>query len=269
MPTTLLDAAAAENGGTGIEDAGADGAEGVKAGEGAGESEEEEGHETQPEKGKRNPKIPEEVQRAVDQRIAKRVKAQREAEGRAKQAEDELKSFREREDAEGSELVLEAAREAGVMPQMVRPEEAKGLTELSNARANVRAFDRMLDSDEEEFTIGGQTLKRAEVKAQKRAWDDQAQRLERRYGSVEGRAREKALEVWKLGMAAQRAGWKPGAKAEERVEDGAGDERRPERAAGRTGPDDARGRAPAREARGSEPGADYSQVSAGKVSLLD
>lgn len=213
MSTQLLDATAGNKGGdveieadegrvaeVGNEDHGAE-----------GETDDEHEPEEQPAGGKK--KLPEDVQRAVDQRIGKEVAKTKSAEERAKAAEESLAEVQGRVDAEDAELVLGAAQEAGVMPQVLNAAEAKVLKELGTARSNAAFFARLLRQAEDgqtEFEVGGQTLTRRQVADQADEWDAQKSRLERRHGHVEGKARDAALEIWKLGLKAKKEGWKPG-----------------------------------------------------------
>ncbi len=189
------------------------GAEDAEEEGGGDEGPEEEGEKPEQDKAqaKKGPWTPE-MQKAFEKRIGKFTAERKSLEERAAEAEEELKALRERTDAEDAEAVLPAAREAGVMPEMLGTAEAKGLADLSHARRNARALSEALeDQDGDEVTVQGETYARREVKQSLRVWKEKQEALERRFGRVEERAREKCLEVWKLGLAAKKAGWKPGA----------------------------------------------------------
>lgn len=158
-------------------------------------------------------KLTPEAQKAFDKRIAREVGKTRAAQAKADAAEAELAGLRKRADAEDGEAVIAAAREAGVMPEIVSAAEAKGLAELKHAKANAKALGRVLRSNAEaEVEIDGKVYTRKQVVDAQESWEDKAEALEKRFGGVESKAREKGLEIWRLGLAAQREGWKPGGK---------------------------------------------------------
>lgn len=159
------------------------------------------------------PKLSEKQQAAFDKRVGKEVGKRKSAEERAERAEVELKELRARADADDAEAVIAAAQEAGVMPELLGPGEAKGMADLSHARTNIRMLgDALEDQEGDEIVLGGKRYARADVKASLREWKDRISPLERRFGGAEQKAREKGLAIWKLGLAASRAGWKPGEK---------------------------------------------------------
>ena len=71
-------------------------------------------------------KLTPEAQKAFDKRIAREVSKTHEAQAKAEAATSELSELRKRVDAEDAEAVLAAAREAGVMPEIISPLSPKG-----------------------------------------------------------------------------------------------------------------------------------------------
>jgi hypothetical protein len=175
-------------------------------------------------------KLTPEAQRAFDKRISRETRKTKEAQSRAEAAERELQTLRGRADCEDAEAVLAAAREAGVMPEILTAAESKGLADLNHAKANAKALGRVLRSTPgEELEIDGKTYTRKQVVDAQDSWEDKAVALEKRFGGVEAGARAKGLEIWRLGLAAKREGWKPGgakpapdADPDDPAEDGAG-----------------------------------------------
>ena len=114
-------------------------ADAVKAAEENGGSQQEpakERHEPKDEDAELKAKLTPEAQRAFDKRLGREVRKTKEAQARAEKAESELAALRQRADSEDGEAVLAAAREAGVMPELLTAAEAKGLADLNHARAN-------------------------------------------------------------------------------------------------------------------------------------
>ena len=164
-----------------------------------------------------------EMQAAFDKRIGKEIGRRKELEDKFKAADDELKGLRERADAEDGEAVLRAAAEAGVMPELLGAAESKGIADLSDARRSAKVLAEALEDQEgDEVTVQGESYPRADVKKSLRHWSERREALEKRFGPAESKARERGLEVWRLGIAARKAGWKPGAAEDggRRTEDG-------------------------------------------------
>lgn len=209
-----------ETASTADEDIENDGADGGDAGDDVADDGDEDGADEDDEAGKRTRLTPEQ-QKAFDRRIGKEVRRRKEAEEKLRAREDELNALRERTDGEDSEVVIEAARTAGVMPDVIGKTTARGLQELSRARFWAEKLsDALDDSDgEDSVSIDGQEFDRKEVRAKARAWKREAARLEHRYGDVERKAKSQAMEIWRLGLAAKKAGWKPGQKPNVEVPD--------------------------------------------------
>lgn len=207
-------------------------ADAIKAAEENGGSQQDpakERHEPKDEDAELKAKLTPEAQRAFDKRLGREVRKTKEAQAKAEKAESELAALRQRADSEDGEAVLAAAREAGVMPEILTAADAKGLADLNHARANAKALGRVLRSSPgEEVEIDGKAYTRKQVVDAQESWEDKADALAKRFGGVESAAREKGLAVWRLGLAAQREGWKPGggksipAKAEEDEDDAVG-----------------------------------------------
>jgi len=157
-------------------------------------------------------KLTEKQQAAVDKRIGKEVAKRKALEERATQAETELKSLRERADAEDADVVLNAANEFGVLPEVIGKGQAEGMLNLRRAKENQKFLRRALDrADGDEITIQGETYTRKQVKDSLYGYEEQVERLEPKFGGVEREAKKRMLEIVRLGQAAAKAGWKPGA----------------------------------------------------------
>jgi hypothetical protein len=174
---------------------------------------EEEGEHDEPEEDGQH-KLTEKQQAKVDKRIGKEVAKRKASEERATQAETELKTLRERADAEDADIVLNAASEFNILPEVIGKGQAEGMLNLKRAKDNQKFLRRALDrADGDEITIQGKTYTRAEVKESLWGYEEQVEKLEPKYGGVEREAKKRMLEIVRLGQAAARAGWKPGQKA--------------------------------------------------------
>jgi len=166
-------------------------------------------------------KLPEKVQAMVDKRIGKIVGKQKAAEERATLAETELKELRGRVDADDAEIALTAARDLGVLPEVIGKGQAEGMINLRKAKTNVKYLERALeDAEGDEITIGGNTYTKKQVKESLRGYRDDVENLEPKYGGLEHEAKKKMLAIMRLGQQAERAGWKPGQKPSEAVKPG-------------------------------------------------
>lgn len=211
-----------------------------------------------------------EQQRAVNGLLAKESRRRKEAERQLGEASRELEDFRKRYGEADSETVLSAARSAGVMPELMTAAEADGVTKLDNAKANAKYFSRLMRRSGEEFDVGGKKMSRADIEDSADYWEEEAEKLESRFSGVKARVAGAAQEIWRLGMAARKAGWKPGLKSEGgrmKAEGGKlkaeGGGRRP---GGRTEPDDLRAEPRKRPGGGR---VDWGKVSRGELSLED
>ena len=163
-------------------------------------------------------KLPEKVQKMVDKRIGKEVGKRKTAEERATLAETELKELRGRVDADDAEIALSAARDLGVLPEVIGKGQAEGMMNLRKAKANAKYLERALeDADGDEIEINGKTYTKKQVRESLRGYRDDVENLEPKYGGLEHEAKKKMLAIMRLGQQAEKAGWKPGQKPAEAV----------------------------------------------------
>ena len=157
-------------------------------------------------------------QAVFNKRIGKIVGKQKAAEERATLAETELKELRGRVDADDAEIALTAARDLGVLPEVIGKGQAEGMINLRKAKTNVKYLERALeDAEGDEITIGGNAYTKKQVKESLRGYRDDVENLEPKYGGLEHEAKKKMLAIMRLGQQAERAGWKPGQKPAEAV----------------------------------------------------
>jgi hypothetical protein len=165
-------------------------------------------------------KIPEHAQKMIDKKIGKLVGRAKTAEERAERAEGELKSLRERVDSEDSEVVLDVARNLGVLADALPMGAAKGMEQLRFAQSAVERLQETLeDATGYEVDIDGKSYSKADVRAKLKEWRATEKRLSSMYGGVEAQARKDMLEIFRLGQQAKRANWKPGSKEQPKPKD--------------------------------------------------
>jgi len=165
-------------------------------------------------------KLPPHVQEQVNKRIQKLDGKRKSAEERAERAEGELKSLRERVDAEDSEVVLDVARNLGVLADALPKGAAKGMEQLRFAQSAVERLQETLeDATGDEVDIDGKSYSKADVRAKLKEWRATEKRLSSMYGGVEAQARKDMLEIFRLGQQAKRANWKPGSKEQPKPKD--------------------------------------------------
>lgn len=182
----------------------------------------------------------------IDKRIAKLTAARKDAESRAKSAEEELAALKgsAMSDADARRM----AEEAGLLPELVTAAEAKSISEWRKAKANDRFLSEWLEDhdDGDELEAGGKSYSRQEVRRMRREWRDRLEEL----GDAPERAAKRAAEEFraliKLGREARKAGWKPGAATPKAPAKPA-----PKKPEGATQPGEGHPSRPAKTAKGS------------------
>ena len=147
-----------------------------------------------------------------EKRIRKLLGRAKDAEKRVKELEGELEEARKTGGADADTYVA-AAKSAGLLPGMLSKDLAGAIGRRSeNDMLIARYEDWLDDEDNEELSIGDQTWGRKKVRARLRELREENASLERRYGGEEEKLRRQVKEIFDLGKAALKAGWKPGKK---------------------------------------------------------
>jgi hypothetical protein len=158
-------------------------------------------------------KIPEHAQKMFEKRIGKLTARAKTAEERAERAETENKSLRERVEAEDAEVVLDVARNLGVLADTLPKGAAKGMEQLRFAQNAVERLQEAIeDATGDEVDIDGKQYSKSDVRAKLKEWRTTEKRLSSMYGGVEAQARKEMMEIIRLGREAKKANWKPGSK---------------------------------------------------------
>lgn len=123
---------------------------------------------------------------------------------------------------EDGQAILSAATKAGIAPRLMSKELATGLNELAEKKSALGYFKDLLDSDDDEFEIGGKQYSRRQLERKERTLTEEVHALESKFGKGRDKALEEAKTLFELGWAAKKAGWKPeegGGKAKKKKHD--------------------------------------------------
>lgn len=166
------------------------------------ESDEDEDEEDDEEDEDENKSDREEMGKRAQKRIGKLT-------GEIKDLKRELESARKLSGDDGK-AILSAAETAGILPQLMSAEEAKGIQQLDSKTGVAKYLKKLLRSDDDEFEIGGETRSRRWVQGELDDLQEEIGDLREKYGKKRTELAEKSKKVFELGMAAMKAGWKPG-----------------------------------------------------------
>jgi hypothetical protein len=165
-------------------------------------------------------KLPEKAQKAVNARIGKLTARAKTAEEKLAEAARERDELRQRVERVSDGAILKAAEQAGVLPELLDKETATMISDWRTAKDQTNTLEAWLEdhSDPDDtmtLDAGGQQreYKRSEVAALKRQWKARMEATGEEAPARIREARQKTREVLALGLAALKAGWKPGAKA--------------------------------------------------------
>jgi hypothetical protein len=165
-------------------------------------------------------KLPAKVQEAVNARIGKITARAKSAEEKLMGITAERDELKQRVERVGDATVLQAAEQAGVLPELIDKADAAQIVEFRAAKANAEALESWLEDNPDPdatmtLNVGGtqRECKRSEVATFRRQWKAKLDQLGEDAPAKIREARQKTREVLTLGLAALKAGWKPGAKA--------------------------------------------------------
>lgn len=159
-------------------------------------------------------KLPENVQKAVDARIGKEVGRRKTVETERDALKTERDELKAAFDKVSDESVLRAAQDSGVLSELLDKTDAGRIEEYNAAKHSVRVFSDWLEDNmdpEATLELGGRDYSRTEIRAAKRQWQARLDGLEEMPARIL-ELRNSSREIMRLGMAAKKAGWKPGAK---------------------------------------------------------
>jgi hypothetical protein len=171
--------------------------------------------EAEAEEGKFREKLTEKQQLAWDKRIAKLTAKRTAIETERDALKAERDELRARSEKLSDAVVLKAAQDTGVLPELMDKPDAARIAEYGSAKASVAWFGDWLEDNvdpEATLDVGGRSYSRTEVRDIKRAWQAKLEGLEDVPGKL-AQLKQQTREVLELGLAARKAGWKPGQNA--------------------------------------------------------
>ena len=143
--------------------------------------------------------------------LNERMKA---AEGRTKDLEKQLEEAKKLSGDDGRAL-LAAAEATGLLPGLMTKDEAKAFQDIAEIPKVIERYQDWLDENERdaELELGnGSTMSYGDVKKRVRKLRAQLEDLKDRYGDRRKELTAKVRGIFETGLAAQKAGWKPGGK---------------------------------------------------------
>ena len=159
-------------------------------------------------------KLSEAAQKAVNARIGELTAKRKAAETERDTLKAERDELAQRAEKLGDETVLNAARSAGVLPELIEKGDAARIEQWGQSERSVEVFGEWLEDNtdpEATLTIGDKEYTRAQVRDFKRQHQKKLQDLEDVPALLKTLKKDTA-EIMRLGMQARKAGWKPGQK---------------------------------------------------------
>lgn len=142
----------------------------------------------------------------AQKRIKQLVGARKDAEKRVKELEDRLNEAQKLGGDEGKALIA-AAETAGILPSMMTKDLAEGLSRLQQKSSALAGISDMLESDDDEFEIGGNTISRRRLERKERELREEVGDLKQEFGPRKRELQQKIKGIFELGLKAQKAGW--------------------------------------------------------------
>ena len=152
--------------------------------------------------------------KGAQKRIRQLVEQKNTAQSRVKDLEKQLEEAKKLSGDDGRAL-LAAAEATGILPGLMTKDEAKAFQDIVEIPSVIERYQDWLDDAdrEDEFELGnGKTMSYGDVKKRVRKLRAQLDDLKDRYGDRRKELTAKVRGIFETGLAAQKAGWKPGGK---------------------------------------------------------
>lgn len=152
--------------------------------------------------------------KGAQKRIRQLVEQKNTAQSRVKDLEKQLEEAKKLSGDDGRAL-LAAAEATGILPGLMTKDEAKAFQDIAEIPSVIERYQDWLDdaNREDEFELGnGKTMSYGDVKKRVRKLRAQLDDLKDRYGDRRKDLMAKVRGIFETGLAAQKAGWKPGGK---------------------------------------------------------
>lgn len=152
--------------------------------------------------------------KGAQKRIRQLVEQKNTAQSRVKDLEKQLEEAKKLSGDDGRAL-LAAAEATGLLPGLMTKDEAKAFQDIAEIPKVIERYQDWLDENERdaELELGnGSTMSYGDVKKRVRKLRAQLEDLKDRYGDRRKDLMAKVRGIFETGLAAQKAGWKPGGK---------------------------------------------------------
>lgn len=155
----------------------------------------------------------------AQRRIRDLTKARNSAEAEVGKLKRELESARKLGGDDGKAFIR-AAETSGILPGLMSKDEAEAFSELDDLPGLIKGYKRWINRHDrsDELELGdGKTMAYGDVQDRLEELQDRFEDLKGKYGERRNELQAKVREIFKLGEAAMKAGWKPGKKKPEEV----------------------------------------------------
>ena len=152
--------------------------------------------------------------RRAQKRIGDLTKRANAAEADVKRLTKELETAK-RLGGDDGKAFLAAAEQSGILPGLMSKDEAKAFGDLAQLPGIIKGYKKWLNDHEkgDELDMGGKTMSYGDVRNRLDEIQEEFEDLKDKYGERQKELRAKVKEIFQLGEAAMKAGWKPGQKA--------------------------------------------------------
>lgn len=116
------------------------------------------------------------------------------------------------EEGGGQDVVIAAAEQAGVLPQFLDAKGAKAIEQAAKIERDLQQWEQMAAAGED-FEIGGKTYTARDAARFAAMRSAELRRLSGPAEAAKAKAVERHSALIKLGLEAEKAGWKPGTRA--------------------------------------------------------
>lgn len=149
----------------------------------------------------------------AQKRIKKLIAEKKEATAKFEAVQKELEDAKKLSGDDGKAM-LRAAEVSGILPGLMSRDEAEAFEDLETLPRRIENYEDWLDDHESHETLmmGETEMSYGDVKKRLRKLRSQYEDLKSEYGERRKELKAKVREIFETGVAALKAGWKPGEK---------------------------------------------------------
>lgn len=153
----------------------------------------------------------------AQKRIKKLLAERKEATAKYELLQKELEDAKKLSGDDGKAMIR-AAEVSGILPGLMTKEEASAFQDLEAYPGVIEHYEEWLEDHErgDEYEAGGKTMTFVEVKRRVRQLKSELEELKDTYDGRRKELKAKVKEIFETGVAAMKAGWKPGEKKSEK-----------------------------------------------------